>query len=190
VDYKAALAKAISDRQDLLRDMKTLTGAQNVALAKMTKLRAAGDAAEPPLAPGQRVALPSEAAWERAARYPRGGRYPWGRRWSPERANTAEGRVLRTTPVGVYPSGATAHAIHDLSGNVWEWTASLYRDYPYRGDDGREDPGAEGRRVVRGGSWYNDRRLARCASRAGGHPDNFLDDLGFRVVVSLADSVF
>ena len=44
-DYKAALAKAISDRQELLRDMKTLTGEQNVALAKMTKLRAAGDAA-------------------------------------------------------------------------------------------------------------------------------------------------
>ena len=141
--------------------------------------RAAGDAAEPPLAPGQRVALPSEAAWERAARYPRGGRYPWGRRWSPERANTAEGRVLRTTPVGVYPAGATGHGIHDLSGNVWEWTASLYRDYPYRADDGREDPGAEGPRVVRGGSWYSYRRVARCASRSRDHPVNFGSFWGF-----------
>ena len=152
--------------------------------------RAAGDAAQPPLAPGQGVALPSEAAWERAARYPRGGRYPWGRRWSPERANTAEGRVLRTTPVGVYPSGATAQGIHDLSGNVWEWTASLYRDYPYRPEDGREEPQAEGPRVVRGGSWGSGRRVARCAYRSWDHPGSFNVALGFRVVVSLADSDF
>jgi formylglycine-generating enzyme required for sulfatase activity len=98
--------------------------------------------------------------------------------------------VLRTTPVGAYPTGASPEGIHDLSGNVWEWTVSLYQPYPYRPDDGREDPQAEGPRVVRGGSWLSPQWYARCAFRGRGHPDGFYFGLGFRVVVSLADSGF
>jgi formylglycine-generating enzyme required for sulfatase activity len=72
----------------------------------------------------------------------------------------------------------------DLSGNVWEWTASLHRDYPYRPDDGREDPLAEGRRTLRGGSWYVSQGDARVSSRTNGHPVTFYDLVGFRVVVA------
>jgi formylglycine-generating enzyme required for sulfatase activity len=140
--------------------------------------------------PISNVLLPSEAQWEKAARGKRGRIYPWGNHWDANRVNTWEGHVLRPTPVGVYPGGATWEGIHDMSGNVWEWTRSLYRPYPIRAGDGREDPAAEGYRVVRGGSWLSDRRLARCAARLGFIPGNFGSDVGMRVVVSLADSGF
>ena len=58
-----------------------------------------------------------------------------------------------------------------MAGNVWEWTASGY------------EPGS-GKRVLRGGSWLYDQRLARCAFRHGGIPDVFGDHVGLRVVLS------
>jgi len=40
-----------------------------------------------------------------------------------------------------------------MAGGVWQWTASLYRPYPYRADDGREDPASAEPRVTRGGGY-------------------------------------
>jgi formylglycine-generating enzyme required for sulfatase activity len=72
-----------------------------------------------------------------------------------------------------------------MAGNVWEWTRSVYKDYPYDPEDGREDLSAEGDRTLRGGSWFEERELVRVSSRGGTHPVNFLSDVGFRVVVDL-----
>ena len=55
---------------------------------------------------------------------------------------------MRTTPVGVYPNGATPDGIHDMAGNVWEWTATRYAEYPYDPDAKLEDPDATGLRIV------------------------------------------
>jgi formylglycine-generating enzyme required for sulfatase activity len=71
-----------------------------------------------------------------------------------------------------------------MSGNVWEWTHSLYKAYPYQRDDGREGLQASGDRVLRGGSFNNDRSNARCAVRNWLNPGDFSDFIGFRVVVS------
>jgi formylglycine-generating enzyme required for sulfatase activity len=87
----------------------------------------------------------------------------------------------------VFPGGDTPEeGLVDMTGNVWEWTESLYRPYPYRSDDGREDPEpADDRRVVRGGSWYSFQGSARAAYREHHHyPSRRGRDLGFRVVYS------
>ena len=52
---------------------------------------------------------------------------------------------------------------------------------------GRETPDAEGRRILRGGSWHDQLRNARCAARVRRFPDPFDWDLGFRVVVTTAE---
>ncbi len=133
---------------------------------------------------GQPFRLPAEPEWEWAAR--RGSRaFPWGRRWDLERLNSLEGRVMRTTPVGAYPQDATPDGIHDLSGNVWEWTATRYADYPYRPDAHLEDPDATGVRVTRGGGWTAHRRMVRCSFRGRYDPWGRLNNLGYRLARSL-----
>jgi formylglycine-generating enzyme required for sulfatase activity len=134
------------------------------------------------------VRLPSEAEWEKAAGWdPAAGCkrvYAWGDDWDGEKAN-AEMKVGRLSAVGVFPGGAADCGALDMSGNVWEWTASLYQEYPYRPDGGREDPSAEGARTLRGGSWSDLRRYARVSSRSYYDPDNyFFYSVGFRVVVA------
>jgi formylglycine-generating enzyme required for sulfatase activity len=72
----------------------------------------------------------------------------------------------------------------DMHGNVAEWTRSAYRPYPYRDDDGRNEPSAAGDRVVRGGSWRDKPAQARSASRLPYRPYQPVYNVGFRVVTS------
>jgi len=71
------------------------------------------------------AALPTDAEWERAARAGVGTRYPWGDEWSFARANSFRGEFPNgragTVPVDAFEPNPLG--LHNVVGNVWEWTA-------------------------------------------------------------------
>jgi formylglycine-generating enzyme required for sulfatase activity len=135
--------------------------------------------------------LLSEAEWEKAAKWdaPTGTAriYPWGDAFDKARCNTEE-RRKGTTPVGTYPTGQSPCGAQDMAGNVWEWSSSIFKPYPFDAADGRESVESTERRVLRGGSWYTSAWHARTTYRDDGHPVGVINDHGFRLARSVPNS--
>ena len=112
--------------------------------------------------------------------------YPWGDSKSENLTNCEQSEISATSTVGCFPKGASPYGCEELSGNVWEWTRSIRKGYPYKSDDGREDLTKIKPRswiIFRGGSFYNN--VERCASRVGGRNPSYEHNyLGFRLLSS------
>jgi formylglycine-generating enzyme required for sulfatase activity len=119
--------------------------------------------------PGAGFRLPTEAEWEYAARV--GGA-------AGESAQDAAPR-----PVG--QGQPNRLGLFDLSGNVWEWCASLYRPYPYVAEDGREDPSTPGLRVLRGGGYTEWAAWTDPGARHSERPSRRLQSNGMRLARSV-----
>ena len=135
--------------------------------------------------------LPTEAEWEYACRAGTQTAYFWGDALNGDMANCngtepcgtpEEGRNLCfPSRVGSYPPNPWG--LYDMHGNVWEWTADWFDDYPEGQATDPRGPEDGMDRTLRGGSWNDDARCCRSAARHCYESGDCDDRIGFRLAM-------
>lgn len=127
---------------------------------------------------GQQYRLPTEAEWEYACRAGTSTPFYTGCVITAKEANF-NSTVGQTSAVGSYPPNPWG--LYDMAGNVWEWTASIYRTNYKRSEQLSSNNDTHKRRVIRGGSWFNSTDYSRSAFRLSEMPVYRILNIGFRL---------
>jgi formylglycine-generating enzyme required for sulfatase activity len=137
-----------------------------------------------------RFRLPTEAEWEYACRAGTTTPFNTGRNLSTAEANYdgeapydgAPRGLYRRSPIRVGRFAPNGFGLHDMHGNVWEWTQDWSCPYPAEAVTDPVGACPSGLKVIRGGSWYFDANSARSALRYTHRPQDSGFSLGFRLV--------
>ncbi len=146
--------------------------------------------------PGLPVRLPSEAEWEYACRAGTTTPFSFADPLTPERVNYdgnypyagGEKGLYREKTVPVASLPANPWGLYEMHGNVLEWCADWYGDYPGEAQVDPQGPPTGDSRVLRGGSWDDDGRYVRSAARGRFEPGYRGGDVGFRLALGLRPS--
>ncbi len=95
--------------------------------------------------------------------------------------NLRESGIGQTTAVGIFPLDKTPEGIYDLWGNVWEWTSSLDKPYPFAVASEKQGLLKQGKRILRGGSYDNFRHDVHVHTRRALNPESGFQLTGFRL---------
>jgi len=102
--------------------------------------------------------------------------------WIPRDNHFNDGQLVSAEAGKFKPN---AWGLHDMHGNVWEWTLSSAKPYPYRAGDGRNEINSRVKRIARGGSWRDRPLRARSSFRLAYRPYQRVYNVGFRVVMDV-----
>jgi hypothetical protein len=139
---------------------------------------------------GLPFSLPTEAMWEKAASWhpieKRKLEFPWGNEPDFTRCNTVDGNRKAISNIGDFsPRGDSIEGVQELVGNLWEWTSSLWKPYPYHARDGREGSEAgHSLYVLRGSSFFAKRGFIDGTTTRVAFDDSYaFHDAGMRIAL-------